>query len=367
MNELFFELIQISIGNRACLSHTPTAEEWKPLYEMAKKQSLVGVCFAGVQRLQQQRQESPEMLYLTWMGMAAKIQQRNEEVNRQCVEVQRMIEKAGFRNFIMKGQGNAALYNEDLKSLRQSGDIDIYVEGGFDRVMQYVNSVTHCHDFTFQHVHFLVLNDTEVEVHYSPIALMGWMRNRRLQNWFDSKYDDCFRNKLKLWNSGFEICAPTTEFNLIYQMAHIYRHVFVEGIGLRQLMDYYFLLKSQEEAYTQVSSLLKDFGMLRFAKGLMWVIEYVFVGSNQTELSSKVGIEPDEKEGRFLLNEIMETGNFSHGKLQSISTFKPLQLVQIMGAKLHLLGHYPSEVIATPFYLIRHFVWKHLLKRKWLH
>lgn len=71
MEQLFFELIQVAIGTRICLSHTPSstgsgqaqADEWGELYAMAKKQSLVGVCFAGVQRLQQQRQDPPEMLY----------------------------------------------------------------------------------------------------------------------------------------------------------------------------------------------------------------------------------------------------------------------------------------------------------------
>ena len=112
--QLFFELIQVAIGTRICLSHTPSVDEWGELYAMAKKQSLVGVCFAGVRRLGANADDGfsaigmPEMLYLTWMGMAAKIQQKNEIVNKQCVEVQQMIEKEGFRTFIMKGQGNAA-------------------------------------------------------------------------------------------------------------------------------------------------------------------------------------------------------------------------------------------------------------------
>ena len=71
------------------------------LYAMAKKQSLVGVCFAGVQRLQQQRQETPEMLYLTWMGMAAKIQQRNEVVDQQCKELWNVLHEAGFDAAVM--------------------------------------------------------------------------------------------------------------------------------------------------------------------------------------------------------------------------------------------------------------------------
>ena len=102
INQLFFELIQVALGTRVCLSHSPTGEEWKVLYEMAKKQSLVGVCFAGVQKLQTQRQEPPEMLYLTWMGMAAKIQQRNETVNRQCVELQKRLSAEGVKSSILR-------------------------------------------------------------------------------------------------------------------------------------------------------------------------------------------------------------------------------------------------------------------------
>lgn len=102
MNRLFFDLIKVSIGKAGCLSHSPNADEWSELYAMAKKQSLVGVCFAGVQRLQQQQQEPPEMLYLTWMGMAAKIQQRNEAVNRQCVDLQKRLAADGFRNCVLK-------------------------------------------------------------------------------------------------------------------------------------------------------------------------------------------------------------------------------------------------------------------------
>lgn len=139
INEILFELIQIAIGNRVCLSHSPTADEWRMLYDIAKKQSLVGVCFAGVQRLQMQRQEPPEMLYLIWMGMAAKIQQRNEVVNRQCVELQAKLSADGLQSSILKGQGVASLYSEHLRGLRQSGDIDVYVPCGMQKAMEYVN------------------------------------------------------------------------------------------------------------------------------------------------------------------------------------------------------------------------------------
>ena len=118
LQDLFFELIRISIGASDCMSKTPTNEEWPMLYEMAKKQSIVGVCFAGVYRLRLQKQGPESPLYFTWMGMAAKIQQRNEVVNQQCEEVQKMLAEKGFRSCIFKGQAVASLYHSSLSALR---------------------------------------------------------------------------------------------------------------------------------------------------------------------------------------------------------------------------------------------------------
>ena len=58
INKLFYELIQVSLGRIVCLSRTPSESQWHELYAIAKKQSLVGVCFAGVQKASPQ--PSPE-------------------------------------------------------------------------------------------------------------------------------------------------------------------------------------------------------------------------------------------------------------------------------------------------------------------
>lgn len=126
--KLFIELIQVSVEATNFLSHTPTADEWGELYYISQKHALVGVTFYGVQRLQKQQQCPPEELYLKWMGMAAKIQQWNGRVNQQCVDLQRQLSVEGFRTSILKGQGVANLYSEPLRSLRQSGDIDIWID-----------------------------------------------------------------------------------------------------------------------------------------------------------------------------------------------------------------------------------------------
>lgn len=370
INNLFFELIRVAIGNQVCLSRTPKLKEWQDLYAMAKKQSLVGICFAGVQKLQAQRQapnswgnEHGEMLYLQWMGMAAKIQQRNEVVNQQCVEVQKRFAEAGFRSSILKGQGVAALYDE-LSGLRQPGDIDIYVDCGRERAIEYAKSVQNEVEWDYKHLHLNLFKDpstgsgqaTEVEMHYVPEVLLNLRKNRKLQKWFKEHQELMFTRQGGLM-------VPSTEFNLFYILLHIYRHFLFEGVGLRQLMDYYFVLRQLQIVSTcsgfngvsEIYTLLKDFGMTRFASGVMWIMKEVF---GLEDLYRICAI--DEEEGKYILGEVMEGGNFGHHdeRLNTRIDGKLGSLVKILRHNLHLLVHYPSEVVWAPIYFVWHFAWK---------
>lgn len=325
MEELFFQLIQIALGQRACLSRTPNEKEWKALYELAKKQSLVGICFAGVRKLVDQQQTPEEMLYLTWMGMAAKIQQKNETVNKQCIELQKKLTADGFRNYIMKGQAVGSLYKlraesgelRDLSALRQSGDIDVFLEGELEKVLAYARTFGETSKVNELEMSVNVFPDTEVEFHYRPFIMRNPIKNKRLQKFFADCEEKNFTNRIKLCADSLEITAPTTEFNLVHQLVHIYHHFITGGIGLRQLMDYYFVLRTVSDSSSvvaepvevqEVSKVVSSLGLDRFASALMWVLNKVFG-------LSMVGVPwlPNEKDGKDVLEEVMIAGNFGHG------------------------------------------------------
>lgn len=203
VEQLFFQLIRVALGNAEGLSHKPSDVEWKQLYEIAKKQSLLGICFAAVQRLSE-NMRPPEMLYLTWLGMSTMIQKRNEVVNRQCVELQAKLFADGYRNYIMKGQGNSALYIStcpaqvgDFALLRQSGDIDVYLEGGLDKVLAYANTFAPTNKVNELEMHVKVYEDTEVEFHYRPFIMRNPFKNRKLQAFFTEESVKCFNNIIR--------------------------------------------------------------------------------------------------------------------------------------------------------------------------
>lgn len=104
-NQIFFELIQVAIGRRTNLSHTLTAKEWEELYRMAESQAILGICFAGVKRLQGTGHCVPVPLFMQWLGITTTIQQQNEEMDKKTAEVWTLLNKSGLECAVLKGQG----------------------------------------------------------------------------------------------------------------------------------------------------------------------------------------------------------------------------------------------------------------------
>ena len=371
IENLFYQLLRVALGRQVCLPHTPNEQEWKALYELAKKQSLIGVCFAGVQKLQTQRQEPPEMTYLTWMGMAAKIQQRNEVVSRQCVELQGQLAADGVRSCVLKGQGVGALYrvhendndnnqnSSDLSMLRQSGDIDVWVDTDEEGALRWVKKYQRVLDFDYKHVHLDVLEGTSVEVHYRPSTSRVPWYMKRVDHFTREKA--CWTNAVALGDGMVNV--PSLEFNLVFILQHIFGHLFAEEMTLKQYLDYYFVLKQAhvegadvQEAYRWMQRM----GMGSFARATMWLLREVFGMPEEWMIC-----EADADEGRFLLDRVMakeqKAKKGEHGSVRwHLSVFWAQQR-----KNLHLLTHYPLEVLFSPIWLARHFFWKRIWKMKY--
>ena len=368
IENLFYQLLRMALGRQVCLPHTPNEQEWKALYELAKKQSLIGVCFAGVQKLQTQRQEPPEMTYLTWMGMAAKIQQRNEVVSRQCVELQGQLAADGVRSCVLKGQGVGALYrvhendnnqnSSDLSMFRQSGDIDVWVDTDEEGALRWVKKYQRELDFDYKHVHLDVLEGTSVEVHYRPSTSRVPWYMKRVDHFTREKA--CWTNAVALGDGMVNV--PSLEFNLVFILQHIFGHLFAEEMTLKQYLDYYFVLKQAHEKGADVQEAyrwMQRMGMGSFARATMWLLREVFGMPEEWMIC-----EADADEGRFLLDRVMakeqKAKSGEHGSVRwHLSVFWAQQ-----SKNLHLLTHYPLEVLFSPIWLARHFFWKRIWKMK---
>lgn len=368
-NELFFELIQVAIGRRTRLSRVPTAEEWNLLYLTAEKQAVLGVCFAGVNSLPKELTLTmPMPLKMKWLAVSARIQQRNELMNRRCIEVQKALQAEGLSPSILKGQGMTSLYKisdgesenlcYSLGKLRQSGDIDVWVPCGMESAMAFIIGKYGKVEYDYINAHVPMFNDVEVELHWRAGAVTNLLMNRRLQRWLERKETKKMMLAGKaILPDGGEITVPSIEFNLYYLMLHCYHHVFETGLGMRQLMDYYFLLRARNlNLCDNHIELFRNFGMQRFVCAVMWIMQEVF-GLEKNRLLD----EPNERDGRFILREIMDGGNFGHheGRIRRFTKSKKWHSIcSILQHNFHISMHYPLESFWSVVWIVYHFFWK---------
>lgn len=351
MNQLFFELIRVSIGRAERLSHNPTAEEWEWLFNKAQEQTLAGVLISALDRVPKE-QRPPRQIVFNWHSLAEQLVDINRRLDHDTVWVSSRWAKLGYRNIILKGQGNARLY--PTPSLRHAGDIDIWLDGDLHKIAAYVLKHFPNLEVTRIEMDFPVKKGTSIELHFTPSFLYNPFTNHRLQRYFKQHIHQT--EKIQLPDGEIEI--PDTEMNLVFQLSHIYRHLFYEGIGLRQLMDYYYLLQqpTAKQHYEKVQKTLRSLNLSKFASALMWVLGEVFHLPAEEMLAN-----PDAVEGRFLLDEIMRAGNFGHaddrtGNWATMSRWERLT----WGTRwsLRLIRHYPMEVIWHPYYRINQYLWR---------
>lgn len=369
---IFFDFLQFCIGSVADIPASVKDADWKVLYAIAKKQALLGVLFYGIRRLP--KELAPEQkLLMQWMVMAEQIRKQNIRLFQDSVKVCQNFENEGFANCILKGQGNALLYPDPY--MRTPGDIDIYLTGGRKRVMQYINKVCPNQVMRYHHVDFPVMK-TAIEVHFTPSYMFFPVHNRRMQKWFKEVMGEQCNHRVSLPDGYGEIHVPQVSFNVIYILSHLYRHIFTEGVGLRQLLDYYFVLvkwhtdltnltysnkslPQMTQINTDLDALrhkLKYLGLWKFAQAVMFVMKEVF-GLSEDRMIAPM----DERKGRFLLEEIMRGGNFGQydDRMGSkVGESKMHRYFRMNLRNLRFVKHYPTEALSEPLFRTWFAVWK---------
>ena len=352
MTTLFLALIRCGIGKADRLPFTPSREQWDGLFNIAGKQTLQGIAYAGIERLPQEQRPYKELL-LKWYQLTLNIRKRNRVLTRTAVMVSGKFRKEGFGNCILKGQGIAQYYPDP--ELRVPGDIDIWLGGGCDKVLAYVKEIIPDCKPTYHHVDFNVMRECDIEVHYRPTWMYNPVNNRRLQKYFNERCDKEFACTVD--TSEGELHSPSVSFNTIYIPIHIYRHLFDEGIGMRQILDYYFVLMKENSAKEKEKcvAVLKRTGVLHFTRALMYVMQEMFALDRQHMI-----VEPDSRHGKFLMREIMLSGNFGKQDARFGQASRGYNLQHFknqLKRSFMLIGHHPSETFWNPLFKIWHTIW----------
>jgi hypothetical protein len=418
-----FEFIRYSLDPEAEMLKGMGKIDWEKMFQFADEQGILGIVFQGVREIMDngkwkmeddghtESTESTEResggpdydLMLEWGFVAQEIENRNKKVNKAVVRLAEELKEKGFGCCILKGQGNNLLYPNVYS--RTPGDIDVWVvdkwkmENGkwiigqdVRRVIRFVKERNPEARAVYHHIDYGEYDDVEVEVHYRPSFMNDPIHNRRLQKWFEQKAPEQFAHVVELPDGVGEVAVPTVEFNLIFQLSHVYNHLLHEGIGLRQIIDYYYLLRKWKmdngkwiikgntdrtddtdlrdtlrylTSSTSVAtrqcmnefplrSLLRRLGMWKIAGAMMWVLNEVL------GLEEKYLIAPkNEKLGRVLLAEMLRGGNFGQFDIDNIKADSQLKKNwQRIRRDLRMMRYFPSECLWEPVFRIGHFFWR---------
>ena len=248
MNDItaFFAFLKYCLGYKENMSKIVAGMDWQELYSFASKQALLGLCFEGIERLGKEYPEELRLnpigreLLMTWMGKAQQIRRQNMKVNVMAGKLFSMLREDGMRCCILKGQGNALMYPNPYS--RTPGDIDVWIDASRERIMEYTQKKFELgDDIRLQHLE-TSLDGVPVELHFFPCSMNNPIYHTRLQNWFKRNADLQCSHIVGLPDGAGDIAIPTTAFNVVYQLTHLYHHFFDEGIGMRQIIDYFLVV-----------------------------------------------------------------------------------------------------------------------------
>ena len=337
--------------------------DWRGLYEFGKRQSILGILFVGIEKMKKTDCIDLDIL-LRFIGAAQRIKTRNKLINTEVVRLREHLESAGFRVSVLKGQGVAMMYDKPF--LRTPGDVDVWtveddlqpysynLDKSRDHVINYVRREFPKEKICYHHMGFHIFTRVKVELHFTPTWMGCYWHNRELQRWMVENWGSQSENRVMLPEAG-EVAVPTKDFNVIYLLIHIFRHVLSEGVGIRQLMDYYYLLMNLDIRSGEYTELLHRFGLVKIAGAVMWVLGDVFMLPRERMIAV-----PNEKRGRRLLNVVINGGNFGlYDKGIDRSQGRSMRyFLDKFVYRGRLLADYPNEVAWSYLFSSWQKLWK---------
>ena len=297
-----FALLRFSLGIDKEFDCRLTPEQWQLLYAEAERQALRGVLYDGVSRLTQPSAAPPLQLAMKWARNRETLRGLNDLFNREAARLTQLFEAQGHQTAILKGQANARLY--PVPDSRQPGDIDIWVDGGRKAIEEMLGKLGMMEGADTTQLHHINLPKSKiavpVEVHNLPShGNINRRTNARLQAWLR----ELLGKDTVMCPEGFR--CPSLVFALTMQLAHINQHLLNEGVGMRQVVDYYMLLRAATvDERQQVTARLKQLGLYHVSEALMWVLAETMHMETEMMLT-----RPHQRRGQWMLNRIVDGGN----------------------------------------------------------
>ena len=350
-----FQLLQVAIGNRDCLTSCPTGEEWEELYPSSNRQRVIATVFDGILKLPKE-QLPPSELFAKWQEDARIEKERRKRDAEICRKACETHERNGFYSCVLMPRPSKSPCIGGLGG--DPRDIDILCwskdkKDGKRTIVEYVN---------FQYVsstkHIkpkVVRQHVDWKSGHIPIDVQ--LRASLLNNPWHNKRYVTWRREMVEKTSKSDSCELPVEFYLVYQLMHLYKRFFCEDLRFGHFLEYYYTLrelsverlevrdKSLEvrDERLEVMRVIENLGMRKFAGAVMYVLQTVFAMPDEYLLC-----KPDVRHGSFVLKMTNLAGEYG----RAYERTRTLSHLGKIGRYLYwikrnrpFITQYPSEML----------------------
>lgn len=339
-NKPYLDFLRFSLHEGAEVPESASRINWDKLLDFGRRQSIRGVLLHGIKKLPADAPHPTPPQLMRWLQMGMTIKAANVQVYRDAVTLTRTFHKeTGGESVVMKGQANALRYPDPY--IREPGDIDLWTTASTKEVIRWARHHNPKAGIEYHHIDLEGLK-TPAEVHYVPSFMGNLFYEWRMRRWFQKEKPKQFGNKALLPDGLGEIGVLEPSFDCVFQLSHMMHHFFFEGIGFRQVIDFYYLLSAMPKDDGSIMRTVRWLNMRKFTGAVMYVLRNV-LGMPDDKLLCK----PNEKIGKMFLHEILSAGNFgyhdSRYNFRGLSRWNQYKLET--WRNLHFAKEFPAEVV----------------------
>lgn len=355
MDRELCELLQVAIVRRKSLHRSLSSDEWEAIYLICELHNVLGVVFSGIQKLPKEQMPPSEFL-AKWQEVALTEKARREKVSEICRKARESHERNGFSSCVLMPRP-VQVRGERLETCGgDPDDVDILCwskekKEGKRTIVEYVNfmyvaSTKHIKPKVVRHHVNFASGNIPLEVHFKSDYLNCPWYNKRYEAWIGEMVER---------SSKSDSCELPVEFYVVYQLLHLYKKLFCEGIRFGHLVEYYYTLREFKDEGLEVRDkslkIIGRLGMKKFAGAVMYVLQTVF-GMPDEYLICKA----DARHGSFVLNMVTLAGEYT----RHIERTRTLSHLGRLGHYLYwikrnrpFITQYPAELFFELYKRIR--------------
>lgn len=282
------------------------------VYQLAEEQSVLGLITAGIEYVN--GVIIPQNDVLTFVGNAIQIEKSNTAMNEFVWSIVRRMRKAGIYVILVKGQGIAQFYAKPL--WRSCGDVDFFLsEDNYRKAKAFLTPLSSSSEPELEkekHIS-MVIDSWVVELHGTLPSRISSKADKVLENVQRAVF---YGGKVSSWRScKTDVFLLHPDENVVFVFAHILKHYFRGGIGLRQICDWCRLLWTKRDVIDRklLTTRLEEMRFVSEWKAFAALAVEV-LGMPSDAMPLYESSEKISRKARHILDYIIEVGNFGHNR-----------------------------------------------------